>query len=144
MLFPEILSGNGQMTLNFTVNQPHFNTSCGNPNMHISCKFGDCSSNPLKVIAQTSQSHNGQNDLEGQSQLPPFSIPAESIPGCMFGTNLLILAQVCDRVILQTKYNLRTDRRMDGQMQITTIPLQPDRKKKNQYVCMYTHIQCNQ
>ena len=31
---------------------------------------------------------NGQYDLEGQGQWPPFSIPAASIPGCMFGENL--------------------------------------------------------
>ena len=37
---------------------------------------------------------NGQSDLEGQSQWPPFSIPAESIPGCMFCANLVILAQI--------------------------------------------------
>ena len=40
-------------------------------------------------------SQNGQNDLEGQGQWPPFSILAESIPGCMFGANLVILAQIC-------------------------------------------------
>ena len=43
-------------------------------------------------------SQNGQNGLEGQSQWLPFSIPAESIPGCMFGTNLVILAQICDEL----------------------------------------------
>ena len=36
--------------------------------------------------------------LEGQGQLPPFSIPAESIPGCMFGANLVIPAQICDEL----------------------------------------------
>ena len=40
-------------------------------------------------------SQNGQNDHEGQGQWPPFSIPTESIPGCMFGTNLVLLAQIC-------------------------------------------------
>ena len=39
---------------------------------------------------------NGQNDLEGQGQWPPFSIPTESITGSRFGTNLVILAQICD------------------------------------------------
>ena len=38
-------------------------------------------------------SQNGQNDLEGQDQWPPFSIPAKSIPGCVFGPNLVILAK---------------------------------------------------
>ena len=41
-------------------------------------------------------SQKGQNDIEGQDQWPPFSIPAESIPGCMFGANLVIVAQICD------------------------------------------------
>ena len=43
-------------------------------------------------------SQNGQNDLEGQSHWPIFSTPAESIPGCMFGGNLVILAQICDEL----------------------------------------------
>ena len=47
-------------------------------------------------------SQNGQNDLEGQGQWPPVSIPAESIPGCMFGANLVILAQIYDELIAQT------------------------------------------
>ena len=45
-------------------------------------------------------SHIGQNDLEfeGQGQWPPFLIPAESIPGCMFGATLVILAQIYDEL----------------------------------------------
>ena len=43
-------------------------------------------------------SQNGQNDLEGQGQWPIFSIPAESIPGCMFGANLVIVAQIYDEL----------------------------------------------
>ena len=43
-------------------------------------------------------SQNGQNVLEGQGQWPPFSILANSIPGCMFGANLVILAQICDEL----------------------------------------------
>ena len=35
-------------------------------------------------------SQNGQNDLENQSQWLLFSIPNESIPGCMFGAQLVI------------------------------------------------------
>ena len=41
---------------------------------------------------------NGQNYLEGQGQWPPFSLPVESIPGCRFGANLVILAHICDEV----------------------------------------------
>ena len=40
-------------------------------------------------------SQNCQNDLEGQDQWPPFSIPVKSIPGCMFAANLVILTQIC-------------------------------------------------
>ena len=81
------------------------NISSENLKMHIWCKFGDSSSNPFQVIAQTKKaifprilSRNGQNDLEGQGQLPLFSIPAESIPRCMFGANLVILAEICDEL----------------------------------------------
>ena len=44
-------------------------------------------------------SQNGQKDLEGQGQWPPFSIPVKSIPGCMFGANLVILAQMYDKLL---------------------------------------------
>ena len=44
-------------------------------------------------------SQNGQNYLECQGQWPPFSIPVESIPGCMFDANLLIPAQICDELL---------------------------------------------
>ena len=40
-----------------------------------------------------------QNDPEGQGQWPLFSIPAESILGCMFGTNLVILVQIYDELL---------------------------------------------
>ena len=39
-----------------------------------------------------------QNGLDGQGQWPPFSIPAESIPECMFGANLMIAAQTYDEL----------------------------------------------
>ena len=42
-------------------------------------------------------SQNGLNELEDQCQWPPFPIPAENIPGCMFGVNLVILAQIYDK-----------------------------------------------
>ena len=43
-------------------------------------------------------SQNGQDDLEGQGQWPLFSIPAKSIPRCMFGESLVILDQICDKL----------------------------------------------
>ena len=41
---------------------------------------------------------NGQNDLEDQGEWPLYSIPAESIPGCMFSANLVIPVQICDEL----------------------------------------------
>ena len=41
---------------------------------------------------------NSQNDLEGHSRWPLFSIPSESIPWCMFDTNLVIATQICDEL----------------------------------------------
>ena len=60
-------------------------------------------------------SENGQNGLEGQGQWPPFSIPAESIPGCMFVANLVIPPQFCDELSCgQGKVYRRTDGRTDA------------------------------
>ena len=58
-------------------------------------------------------SQNGQNDLEGQSQWPPFSIPGESIPGRMFGANLVIPFQICDLSCRQGKGYGQTDGQTD-------------------------------
>ena len=49
-------------------------------------------------------SQNGLNDLEGQGQLPLFSIPAKCIPRCMFGANLVILDQLCDELSCMVKF----------------------------------------
>ena len=78
-----------------------FSTIWEHPKIHVWCKFGDSISNLWRVITQTGKfprilSQNCQNDLEGQGQLPLFSIPSESIPRCMSGANLVILAQICD------------------------------------------------
>ena len=51
--------------------------------------------------------------------MTPFSIPAEIIPGCMFGANLVILAQIYDELLYGQD-------KVYGQMQATTIPLQPE------------------
>ena len=70
-------------------------------------------------------SQNGQNDLEGQGQWPPFSIPSESIPGCMFGANLVIPAQTCDELSCgEGKIYGRTDGQTDGRT---------DRRRQGQY-----------
>ena len=61
---------------------------------------------------------NDQNDLEGQGQLPLFSIPTESIPWYMFGANLVIPAQICDELSSgQGKVYRQTDGQMDGRRQ---------------------------
>ena len=61
-------------------------------------------------------SQKWQNDLEGQSQWPSFFIPTESIPRCMFGANLVILAQICDELSRgQRKVHGQTDGRTDRQ-----------------------------
>ena len=43
-------------------------------------------------------SHSGQKNLEDQGQWPPLQIPPDSIPGCMFGANLVIPAHICDEL----------------------------------------------
>ena len=80
---------------------------------------------------------NGQNDLEGYGQWPPFSIPAESIPECMFGANLVIPAQTCDELSCRQG----KDRRTDGQTQATTISLWPERPWGNKnYNCILLNL----
>ena len=88
-------------------------------------------------------SQNGQNDLEGQGQWPPFSIPDEIIPGCMFGANLVtLLAQTCDELTCgQGKVYGRTDGQIDGQTQAMTIPIRPERPRgKNEKLFYSNHI----
>ena len=56
---------------------------------------------------------NCQNDLEGQGQCPPFSLPAENILRFMFRANLVFPAQICNELSCgQGKY---TDGQTDGQ-----------------------------
>ena len=104
------LSRNGHVTLKVRVNAPIFNTSWENSKMHIWCKFCYSIANPLKISHRQAKfprilSQNGQNDLEGQGQWPPFSIPDESFSIWMFGENLVILAKICDELSRgQTKF----------------------------------------
>ena len=102
--FPRILSHNGRNDLEGQVQWPSFSI----PAESIPwCMLGA----NLSILAQISDEllcgqaefptilcQNGQNDLEGQCQWPPFSIPAEAITGCMFGANLVIPAQICDEL----------------------------------------------
>ena len=60
-------------------------------------------------------SQNDQNDPKGQGQWPLFSIPAKNNPWCMLGANLMILAQICDKVSCgPSKVYPQTDRRTDA------------------------------
>ena len=75
---------------------PFFNTGPEYLRMHVWCKFDNSSSNLWRFIDWTNQ--NSQNYLEGQGQWPLFSIPDKSIPICMFGANLVIPSQICDKL----------------------------------------------
>ena len=120
--FPRILSRDGQNDLEGQGQWPPFSI----PAESIpGCTFGS----NLVILAQMydklscgqaefsrNLSQNGRNDLEVQGQWPPFSIPSESIQGCMFGANLVILADICDELSCgQGKVYWRTDGRTDGQ-----------------------------
>ena len=112
--FPRILSQNGQIYLEDQGQWPpflvpvHSVPGCNfRANLVILAQICDkLSSGQAKFPRILSQ--NGQNDLEGQGQWLPFWIPAESITGCMFGTNLVVLAQVCDELLCrQSKKNFQ-------------------------------------
>ena len=124
---PIILRQNGQNDLEGLGQWPPPSISA--ESIH-GCMFGA----NLLIVAQTQYqlfcgiakfhkilSGNGQNDLKGQGRWPPFSIPTESIPGCMFSANLVIPAQVCDG---QGKVYGQTEGRADGQA---------DRRRQRQY-----------
>ena len=123
------LSRNGWMTLK--VNDPFFSILL---KRIPRCIFGA----NLAILAQISDEllhgqakfpriirHNGQNDLEGQGEWPPFSITGESVPGCMFGANLVILAEICDELLCgQSKFHRIL--RQNGQitLMVTVVKLQ--------------------
>ena len=81
---------------------PIFNTSGNNLKVHYGLNFINAAGIHykllrgqaifLKILGQNGQ--NDQNDLEGPGQWPPFSIPAASIPSCMFSANLMIVSQI--------------------------------------------------
>ena len=110
-----------------------FNTGREYPRIHVRCKFGDFRPNLWRVITRTSQISQKFKSkwpkwLRKHGQWSTFSIPAESIPRCMFGANLVILDQICDDLSFgQGKVYGRKDGRRDVQTQATTIPLRPER-----------------
>ena len=132
--FPRLLSQNGQNDFEGQGQWPPFSI----PAESIpGCMFGANLVIPTQICDdllcgqaefRRIRSQNDQNDPGCQVQWPSFSIPVESIPGCMFGANLVIPAQIW-RVIVRTSKSLRTDGRMDGQTQATTIPRRPEKSR---------------
>ena len=130
--FPRILSQNGQNDLEGQSQWPPFSRLAESIPWYM---FGanlvilahicdDLSRGQAKFPRILSQ--NAQNDLKGQSQWPPFSIPSEGIPWCMFGANLVIPTQICDE--LSCRQSLRTDRWTCGRME-RRIPIWPERRR---------------
>ena len=158
--FPRILCQNGQNDLEGQGQRPPFSIPAESipgcmfgANLVILAHIWDkllCGQTKFPRIL----SQNGQNGLEDQGQWPPFSIPAEGIPGFMFGANLVIPAQTCDKLSCgQGKVYGRTDGQTDGQTdgrndggtdgqtQATTIPLRPERSrgKKKTILSKFLH-----
>ena len=83
---------------------------------------------------------NGQNDIEGQGQWPLFSIPTKSIPWCMLGANLVILAQIYDELWCgQVKVYRRTDGRTDAGNE-TKKPIRPERPRGKNFIYCRTDM----
>ena len=129
--FPWILNQNGQNDLEGQGQLPPFSIPAESirgcmfgANLVLLAQIYDELSRGLAKFPRILR-QNGQNDLEGHGQWPPIPIPIESIPRCMFGANLVILAQICDELLCgQGKVKGRTDRKTDGQM---------DRRRQWQY-----------
>ena len=106
--FPRILSQNGQNYLECQGQWPLIlNNSWEYPMMHTWHKFGD-------------SSPNGQNYLEGRDEWLIFSIPTESVSGCMFIAKLVIIAQIGGQLshVEKVKFmDWQTDWQTDGPRQ---------------------------
>ena len=134
--FPRILSQNGQNDLEGQGQWPQFSIPAKSL---LVCMFGA----NLVILAQIYDellhrqaklpripSQNGQNDLEDQGQWPQFSTTTESIPGWMFGANLVILDQICDHLSCrQGKVYGWTD----GRLWRIWSQLRTDRRRQPQY-----------
>ena len=113
------------------------------------CMFGANLVNPVQICEELSRaqakfprilSQNGQNDLESQVRWSLYSIAAESIPWCMFGTNLLIQAQICDELSCgQAKVYGQMDKQKDGQMQQWQYPSTWKARGKMQFSFLFTY-----
>ena len=90
---------------------PTLNTNQENSKIHIWCKFGDCIIMRTNQISQKCDSKWPKSHRRSM-WMTSISIPAESIPGCMLDTNLVIPAQICEELSCgQGKVYGRTDRR---------------------------------
>ena len=111
--FPGIWSRNGQMTLKVKTNDPHFQ-------YQLTVSQDACLVQiwwfQVKSLMKLSchQPHfprilnqNGQMTLKVMLNDPPFSIPAERITRCIFGANLVVLAQIHYKLSHINKANLR-------------------------------------
>ena len=119
---------------------PIFDTRQEYPIMHIWCNLVIPVRSYFHRQAEFPRilSQNGQHDLENQGQWLLFSIPAQSIPGCMFGANLVILAQICEDLLTgQIKFpeilsqNSQNDLEAQGQWPSFSIP------DKSIPICMF-------
>ena len=123
MPFLEVLSWNSKMTLKVRLMTPILYTSQENPMMHIWCKFGDSSSNPLEIIMWTNQiSYNSEPEwpCRWNSMTPIFNLrwqyPTMHV-WCKFGypsSNLLCVIVWTSKVYAWI-----------GQMQTMTISFWP-------------------
>ena len=59
----------------------------------------------LRSVHESAVESLCQNDLGGEVQGPPFSITGESILGCVFGPNLVIIAEIdIELLCVQSKF----------------------------------------
>ena len=106
--------------------------------MHRLVRFGEPRIDFSKVIVRTSPIFADfdlfdPNDLEGQGQITPYTIPSEIFPRYTCKPNLVILGPFfqsyrADKQCLTDRQtdgrtDGQTDGRTDGQTQATTIPL---------------------
>ena len=104
---------------------PIFNTSCGNPKMYIWCKCGDCSSNPLQVIARTSRIPKSKWPWRSRSMTSIFNTSCEY-------PRMHIWCQFDDSSSISDKLSCRQCKvygRTGWQTGTTTIPLRLERPK---------------
>ena len=91
-----------------------FNTGQENPKMHIWCKFADYSSNPLKVIVWKSWILSNSKAKWPKWPWRSRSMTPSSIQRRIYGENLVILAQMWDKLSCrQCKVYGQTDGRTD-------------------------------